>query len=177
MLSEISLEHIWGAVLTTVVAGIIKLIFDILKEQKAKREREEAEKTEIIKALVTYNKELVQWREKIEADSIALRSEIQLLNNKINLITKADLVIMKDRIISLCKTFINKGYILLSYREHLTEMYNLYTAMGGNGSGKIMYEYVMTLPIKDINEVNDILQEKGGDGHVEKSNRNNIHLH
>lgn len=157
---ELSLGQIWGVIITTVIAGIIKVVFSTLKEQKEKHEREEKEKAEIIKALVTYNKELVQWREKVESESNALRSEIQTLNNRVALITKADIIILKDRIINLCKTFINKGYILLSYREHLTEMYNSYTAMGGNGSGKIMYEYVMTLPIKDINEVEDILKEK-----------------
>lgn len=55
----------------------------------------------------------------------------------------------KFRLIQLCKTHIKDGYITEHDFEQITEMYKLYTGLGGNGQAQEYYEKVITLQIKD----------------------------
>lgn len=55
-----------------------------------------------------------------------------------------------DRIISLCKEYISKGYITTDEFENLNKyLYEPYVDMGGNGSAKRLMDEVKKLPIKD----------------------------
>lgn len=54
----------------------------------------------------------------------------------------------KFRLIQLCKTHLNDGFISGRDFEQLTEMYKLYTGLGGNGQAKEYYDKVMDLEIK-----------------------------
>jgi hypothetical protein len=69
-------------------------------------------------------------------------------------ITDSDLILLKDRILQYCRYFINKGEISLGARENITEMYHCYEKMGGNGTGKLIYEQTMKLKINDLNVEN-----------------------
>lgn len=55
----------------------------------------------------------------------------------------------KFRLIQLCKTHIKDGYISGHDFEQITEMYKLYTGLGGNGQAQEYYDKVITLQIKD----------------------------
>ena len=55
----------------------------------------------------------------------------------------------KFRLIQLCKTHIQDGYISNNDFEQITEMYKLYTGLGGNGQAQEYYDKVMALEIKD----------------------------
>lgn len=55
----------------------------------------------------------------------------------------------KFRLIQLCKTHIKDGYITEHDFEQITEMYKLYTGLGGNGQAQEYYDKVITLQIKD----------------------------
>ena len=59
----------------------------------------------------------------------------------------------KFRLIQLCKTHIRDGYISESDFEQITEMYKLYTGLGGNGQAAEYYDKVLDLQIKRDDEV------------------------
>lgn len=54
----------------------------------------------------------------------------------------------KFRLIQLCKTHIKDGYISEHDFEQMTEMYKLYTGLGGNGQAQEYYDKVIALEIK-----------------------------
>jgi hypothetical protein len=59
----------------------------------------------------------------------------------------------KFRLIQLCKSHLRDGYITESDFEQITEMYKLYTGLGGNGQAEEYYDKVLDLQIKRDSEV------------------------
>lgn len=61
-----------------------------------------------------------------------------------------DLIInsYKFRLVQLCKSHLEDGYITMPDLEQLTEMYKLYSGLGGNGQAKIYFDKVKELEIK-----------------------------
>ena len=168
---NVSWEQIWGVVITTIVASLIRITFTFLKEQKQKHFEEQKQKDDIIAALMKNNQELSAWRKDIDAKNNALEKELHHLNQQIKQITDSDLIILKDRILQSCRYFITKGYITVAARENITEMYQCYKKMGGNGTGKIIYEQAMELKIKDVMMSEDTFTEEEGVNHVDRKPR------
>lgn len=54
----------------------------------------------------------------------------------------------KFRLIQLCKSHLRDGYITEPDYEQISEMYNLYTALGGNGQAKEYYDKVLKLEMR-----------------------------
>ena len=146
----ITWEQIWGVAITTIVGGIIRVIFSFLKEQKQKHEDEQKAKDAIIDALMKNNQELLEWRRAMEVENQLLKKELQAILYQIKQITDSDLIILKDRIIQSCRFFIGKGSITMSARENIADMYSCYKEMGGNGTCKIVFEEAMKLEISDL---------------------------
>ena len=65
------------------------------------------------------------------------------------LMKEALLAILHDRLYSLCKEYINQGEITIEAMENLEYLYKSYSALGGNGTCKKLYERVQALPIKE----------------------------
>lgn len=63
---------------------------------------------------------------------------------------KMDLIIdsYKYRLVQLCKIYLNQGFMTQDQYDQLTEMFKLYTALGGNGQAKDYYEKTEKLQIK-----------------------------
>lgn len=58
-----------------------------------------------------------------------------------------------DRIVYLCRKYIEKGYITADEYENLyVYLYEPYEKMGGNGSAKRLMEHVKKLPIREDND-------------------------
>ena len=57
------------------------------------------------------------------------------------------------RIRTLCHAYMRRGWMTHDEFEQLQEMYNLYTAIGGNGQTKELYERTMRLDILTDSEV------------------------
>lgn len=148
---DFSWEEIWGGLITTGLIGLAKVVFSFLREQKLKYEEEQEKKDQIISMLIENNKELMSWRKDIEKENNMLRDELRNINNKMERITDSDLTLLKDRILHSCRYFLNKGEISLGARENITEMYHCYERMGGNGTGKLIYDQTMKLKVSDIN--------------------------
>ena len=168
---NVSWEQVWGAIITTLVATLLKIVFTFLKEQKKKHEEAEKHKNDIISALMKNNSELIAWRKDMDAKNQALEKELHHLNQQIKQITDSDLIILKDRILQSCRYFITKGYITVAARENITEMYNCYRKMGGNGTGKIIYEQAMELKIKDVMVSEDTFTVEEGEVNVKRTRR------
>lgn len=62
------------------------------------------------------------------------------------------------RIRTLCHAYIQRGWMSHDEFSQLQEMYNLYTAIGGNGQTKELYERTMRLDIKTEAEIVAILE-------------------
>lgn len=63
--------------------------------------------------------------------------------------TKAILVLLHDAVYRNCERAIRRGYTTLMEFDNITELYNVYHSMGGNGTGTELYERVRKLPIRD----------------------------
>ena len=55
----------------------------------------------------------------------------------------------KFRFIQLCKTHLRDGYITQDSFDQITEMFKLYSGLGGNGQAEEYYEKVIDLPLHD----------------------------
>lgn len=72
---------------------------------------------------------------------------LQTIHEKRSARSKMILGLGHDRIIFLCKQFIQQGYISPDDYENLyTYLYQPYEAMGGNGTAKRLMEQVQGLP-------------------------------
>lgn len=62
-----------------------------------------------------------------------------------------DLIInsYKFRFIQLCKTYLRDQYITQDEFDQITEMFKLYSGLGGNGQAKEYYERVLELPLRE----------------------------
>lgn len=64
------------------------------------------------------------------------------------------------RIITLCQLAIDKGYMSQADFDQLTEMFKLYTSLGGNGQAAEYYTKAKALPIKSYDEIERMRREK-----------------
>lgn len=55
----------------------------------------------------------------------------------------------KFRFIQLCRTHLRDGYITQDEFDQITEMFKLYSGLGGNGQAEEYYEKVIDLPLRD----------------------------
>lgn len=147
---DVSLEQIWGAVITTAVGIILRLIFMFVKEQREKRQQEEEHKNQIISELMKNNQELIDWKSDMANKNSQIEAQLTGLQDQMRRISENDLILMKDKILHVCGFFLSQGTITLAARENLTEMYRCYQHLGGNGTCKLVYEQTMALRVKDI---------------------------
>lgn len=61
-------------------------------------------------------------------------------------LNRAVVGILHDKIYDLCVGYIQRGYITAEEMENLEYVYKPYVALGGNGTGKKLYEEVQGLP-------------------------------
>jgi hypothetical protein len=66
--------------------------------------------------------------------------------------------LLRDRIISACDHYFEKGYAPVYARENISSMYEAYHSLGGDGIVTDMVRQAMELPYK-----------KGGEEHTEPS--------
>ena len=72
---------------------------------------------------------------------------ITYIKDKKSIEKKALLALLHDKMYYLCQHFINKGEITTDELENLEYLYKPYSALGGNGTCKRLYEEVLRLPI------------------------------
>lgn len=74
-----------------------------------------------------------------------LEEEVKQYQHDLGLIVNS----YKFRFIQLCKSHLKDEYITSDDFDQLSEMYKLYTGLGGNGQAKEYYDKVLKLPIRE----------------------------
>ena len=64
------------------------------------------------------------------------------------------------RIRQLCHVYLARGWMSIDDYQQLQEMFNLYSAIGGNGQTKELYEKTIELEIKTADEVRAMLNRR-----------------
>lgn len=57
--------------------------------------------------------------------------------------------ILHDRIYQACNFYLKRGWVTVADLKNLEHMFTPYSAMGGNGTAKELYERVKDLPIRE----------------------------
>lgn len=78
-----------------------------------------------------------------------LNNLIQEKRTKESVERTALLGLLHDKIYFLCKEYIKKGHVTIEEYDNLTYLYTPYEKLGGNGTGKRLYEQVKGLPIRE----------------------------
>ena len=84
--------------------------------------------------------------------------EATVIGSVIILLVIAVRALLRDRIISACDHYFEKGFAPVYARENITSMYDAYHSLGGDGIVTDMVKQAMELPYK-----------KGGEAPVEQS--------
>jgi len=66
---------------------------------------------------------------------------------------KTSLITLHDRLMQGCKQFLRHEMITADDLENLTEMYDEYKALGGNGAVKVLYDRICQLRVVDQAEM------------------------
>ena len=140
-------EYIVEILLTLISAGALgfcKYLHSQIKEYKkllAQKENEVISKTieDKISPIIDKIKELeFQIKEASEKES-----------KDINIIISS----WRFRIIQLCEAYLDQGYLTKAQYIQLSEMYNLYHNLGGNGQVTEYYEKTTALPVLSEEEI------------------------
>lgn len=86
-------------------------------------------------------------------DLSTLSEDINCINEKEKHLEHETRCAWRYRIRTLCHVYIKRGYMSHDEFSQLQEMFNLYTAIGGNGQTKELYEKTMQLDIKTDAEI------------------------
>ena len=78
--------------------------------------------------------------------------QMQKKNEKTDLRTKADLVILHDLLYRYCRKAITRGYTCFDEFDNVTSLYEVYSAIGGNGTGEQLYKEYCKLPKQHRNK-------------------------
>lgn len=64
----------------------------------------------------------------------------------------ANLALLHDKIYQQCICFLEQGWISVDDLENLEYIWKGYQALGGNGTGKVLYKKVLALPHQPLKE-------------------------
>lgn len=161
----------WGTEIifaaTGVVVGLIirhyaKKLTSKFEEYKTLIEEKEVQEIEeqISNALKPMQNQLsdlqIETQTKIDAALIPIRTQIANLQLELKETQTEELKHLSSirdayrfRLIYLCEYYLEQGYMTANEYKQLSEMYKIYTALGGNGQAKGMFEKTCQLPIHD----------------------------
>ncbi|WKF86036.1 hypothetical protein [Lacticaseibacillus pantheris] len=97
---------------------------------------------------------------RLVADRARIAKEKEM-DTKLELLTRALVTVLHDRVYGLCDECLSNGYISTAKLDNLNYLMSGYEALGGNGTGHILYEKTMKLPINDDNEPESIKKAFG----------------
>lgn len=112
----------------------------------------------LIQELTTVHAEITKNKENLEDELSQFRTDSDLVHkciyedlNKIQQKNEKNFTLIlnsyKFRLIQLCKTHLKDGYISEHDFEQISEMYKLYSGLGGNGQAQEYYDKVLKLEI------------------------------
>ena len=132
------------AVISAVLTGVIMGVINYYKNKPKAMLDETVEK-----AKDQSNEYTEQRVQEVIGEIEKLRKYVR--DHEIEAKRQMDLIIdsYKYRLTQLCHLYLGKGFMTYDEYEQLTQMYTLYTKLGGNGQAKLEYERVSQLEIRD----------------------------
>ena len=160
----------WGTeilfTITSVVLGlVIKHFWAEAKRYKQIAEEQEIKdiETQISNAIQPLKDQLNAIQKdnqnKIDAALIPIRTQVTRLELEIKDTRAEELKHLESirmayryRLIVLCQRYLHQGFMTTDQYKQLTEMYKVYSALGGNGQAKEIFDKTCQLQIKDDDE-------------------------
>ena len=146
LLAEWGTEILFGLI-SAAVMGYAKWYGDRLKKEKLQAEENAkiVAEQQLDKKIDSHIEvELEPIYQELEDLRKYCRDNENLEKSHMNLIVAS----YRFRLIQLCKSFLNQGFITTAQMEQLAEFYKLYTGLGGNGQAKVYFDKAMQLPLK-----------------------------
>lgn len=159
ILAEYGIEIFFGLV----SAGLLAWCKSLFAQKKELEKRKEEDMTRLHRQMILDEiepivEELKKLKDKIDGGLNDFKHDADLTHAKmykdLELVTKKndknlELIInsYKYRLIQLCKTHLRDGWITQEDFEQISEMYKLYTGLGGNGQAQEYYDKVLELDI------------------------------
>ena len=69
--------------------------------------------------------------------------------------------LLRDRIIQSCISYMKQGNVLVEDMDNVTQMYNAYKDLGGNGAVEAVYKKFLSLPSINVHDHNHFLNKAG----------------
>lgn len=83
---------------------------------------------------------------KVKAEKEAERQELKEMVQTITAVNSGMVCILHNELRRANREYTTRGYCTYDEKEELTEMYETYAALGGNGTGAAAYKHCMELP-------------------------------
>lgn len=88
-----------------------------------------------------------KWiRKHAKIKEIARQEEKDLVNRRLVGLEKANVAILHNKIYRQCDEHLSDGFITIDDLDDLSYLFNAYKALGGNGTGEVLYNKVKELP-------------------------------
>lgn len=100
--------------------------------------------------VITFFKLRKIYRERKSANQQQIEDIKSTIETDLTLMREANKVILKMKIIDVCQASLNEGHVTSHHLARITDMYEVYTKLGGNGQAKLYYEKVKELPVKQL---------------------------
>lgn len=114
--------------------------FDILKKWKGRASAPNEQQNARLDAL--------------EQDNVTIKAEIASLRNRTSALetcsaaqSEGTMALLHDRLYQCCEHYLTKGSIDVGGLNNINRLYKAYEGLGGNGTGKMLYDRVQELPI------------------------------
>ena len=149
MIIEFICAHWADVLLSLISAGLLAFCRYLWKEMsKYKSLLEEKDQQEIQKIIdertEPIKQEIRELYEKIMELELKIDKTSETFQNQIKII----LTSYKYRLVALCKIYLEHKSISPDELEQLTEMYKVYSDLGGNGEAEKYYNRTIQLPIR-----------------------------
>lgn len=87
-----------------------------------------------------------------------------VLENAMDQTKEANLTILHDRLFSECTKCISNGFVTFPQFDNITHIYEVYSKLGGNGTGSVLYKKVSSLPmVRDNFDIDSSHKDSKGD--------------
>lgn len=171
-MGEFIISHLWEIFFGLLSAGALAFCKYLWGSNKKLKQMQQEDQTRqqrqmILDEIDPIIQELTDINNKVNANKVAIDQELTQMKlnaehthegmyedlKKIQAGNERNFTLIlnsyKFRLIQLCKTHIKDGYISEHDFEQITEMYKLYTGLGGNGQAQEYYDKVIALQIKN----------------------------
>lgn len=161
ILTEYGIEIFFGLV----SAGLLAFCKHLYAQKKELEKREKEDMTrlqrqmildeieplveEIHRVKTTLDQKVNDLRHEADQTHATMYKDLELVTKKNDKNLELIINSYKFRFIQLCKTHLRDEYITQDEFDQITEMFKLYSGLGGNGQAEEYYERVLALPLRE----------------------------